>query len=158
MKILIIGNGGREHAFAWKVAQSVQVKKVFVAPGNAGTALENKCENIAIAVDDIEALAQFAQQNKVYLTIVGPEVPLVLGIVDYFNEKNLRCFGPSKAAAQLEGSKKFAKDFFLRHNIPTAQYQVFDQVSEAVEYLKTQTMPIVIKADGLAAEIGRAHV
>ena len=154
MKILIIGNGGREHAFAWKVAQSAQVKKVFVAPGNAGTALENKCENIAIAVDDIEALAQFAQQNKVYLTIVGPEVPLVLGIVDYFKARNLRCFGPSKAAAQLEGSKRFAKDFFLRHNIPTAQYQVFDQVSEAVEYLKTQPMPIVIKADGLAAGKG----
>jgi phosphoribosylamine---glycine ligase len=154
MKILIIGNGGREHALAWKAAQSTQVEKVFVAPGNAGTATENKVENVAIDVLDFSQLAEFAQQQKIALTIVGPEVPLVAGIVDYFKEKNLLCFGPSKGAAQLEGSKAFTKDFLARHKIPTAAYKNFTDVEPALQYLRERGAPIVIKADGLAAGKG----
>src|SRR5690606_18839391 len=125
MNVLIIGSGGREHALAWKAAQSAQVDKVFVAPGNAGTALQPKLENVAMDVLTFAALADFAEKDSVGLTIVGAEVPLVAGVVDYFQSRNLLCFGPSKRAAQLEGSKAFTKDFLARHNIPTAAYQNF---------------------------------
>jgi len=154
MKVLIIGGGGREHALAWKAAQSPGVETVFVAPGNAGTARERSVENVAIDADDIPALARFAADNQVGLTIVGPEVPLVLGITDAFAAAGLRCFGPSKAAAQLEGSKTFTKDFLARHDIPTAAYQAFTEVAPALAYLRQQGVPIVIKADGLAAGKG----
>lgn len=154
MNVLIIGSGGREHALAWKAAQSAQVEKVFVAPGNAGTALEAKLENVAIDVLDFPKLAEFAQSNNIGLTIVGPEVPLVAGVVDYFNERNLLCFGPSKGAAQLEGSKAFTKDFLARHNIPSADYQNFIEIEPALAYLRKKGAPIVVKADGLAAGKG----
>ncbi|MFL0810551.1 MAG: phosphoribosylamine--glycine ligase [Agarilytica sp.] len=154
MNVLVIGSGGREHALAWKAAQSGQVENVFVAPGNAGTALEEKVSNINIGVGDFEKLADFAKQNSVELTIVGPEAPLVDGIVDYFSELGLKCFGPSKCAAQLEGSKSFTKDFLKRHNIPTAAYETFTDVEPALAYLKEQGAPIVVKADGLAAGKG----
>jgi len=154
MKVLIIGSGGREHALAWKAAQSPIASQVYVAPGNAGTELEPNIENVIIAVDDIANLVAFAKQNEIGLTIVGPEAPLVMGIVDAFNEAGLRCFGPSKSAAQLEGSKTFTKDFLARHKIPTAAYGTFTNVSSALEYLKSQHFPIVIKADGLAAGKG----
>lgn len=154
MKVLIIGGGGREHALAWKTAQSEKVEKVFVAPGNAGTAREPKMENVAIDVENIQALKAFAQNNDIGLTIVGPEAPLVLGVVDEFRASGLKIFGPSKAAAQLEGSKAFTKDFLARHNIPTAAYGNFTQVDEAVAYIKQQGAPIVVKADGLAAGKG----
>jgi len=154
MKVLVIGGGGREHALAWKAAQSDSVSKVYVAPGNAGTAHENKLENIAIAADDIPALKDFAKKENIELTIVGPEVPLVLGIVDTFAESGLRCFGPSQAAAELEGSKSFTKDFLARHNIPTGSYGNFTEVDAAVAYIKEQGAPIVVKADGLAAGKG----
>ncbi|KPJ96943.1 MAG: phosphoribosylamine--glycine ligase [Gammaproteobacteria bacterium SG8_15] len=154
MKVLIIGSGGREHALAWKAAQSSFATKIYVAPGNAGTELEPNIENVDIAVDDIVSLVEFASQNQIGLTIVGPEVPLVMGVVDAFKEAGLRCFGPSKAAAQLEGSKTFTKDFLARHNIPTAAYGTFTGIGAALDYLKTQNFPIVIKADGLAAGKG----
>ncbi len=154
MNVLIIGSGGREHALAWKAAQSDKVSTVFVAPGNAGTALEDKIENIAIDTMDFAALSDFAKQHSVGLTIVGPEAPLVEGIVDYFDRQDLPCFGPRQGAAQLEGSKAFTKDFLQRHNIPTADYQNFTDVDAALAYLRQQTMPIVIKADGLAAGKG----
>lgn len=154
MKILIIGSGGREHAFAWKIAQAPQVKQIFVAPGNAGTALEPKVENIAIAAHDLMALRNFAQKQAIDLTIVGPEAPLVAGIVDYFQAIDLKCFGPTAAAAQLEGSKIYAKNFLAQHNIPSAEYAVFDDLEAALNYLDKQTIPIVIKADGLAAGKG----
>jgi len=154
MNILIIGSGGREHALAWKAAQSKQVEKVFVAPGNAGTALETNVENVAIDILDFAKLAEFVQNNSVGLTIVGPEVPLVAGVVDYFNERNLPCFGPTKGAAQLEGSKAFTKDFLARHKIPTGDYQNFTEVEPALAYLREKGAPIVIKADGLAAGKG----
>ncbi len=154
MQVLLIGSGGREHALAWKMAQSPRVEKVFVAPGNAGTALENKVENVAIDADDLQGLLQFANENNIELTVVGPEVPLVLGVVDLFSSNGLRCFGPTKGAAQLEGSKAFSKDFFARHNIPTADYGNFTDIDEAVAYIKKQGAPIVIKADGLAAGKG----
>ncbi|AIR89319.1 phosphoribosylamine--glycine ligase [Pseudomonas cremoricolorata] len=153
MKVLIIGSGGREHALAWKVAQDPRVEKVFVAPGNAGTAIEAKCENVAIGVTDIERLADFAEGN-VQMTIVGPEAPLVAGVVDLFRRRNLDCFGPTQAAAQLEGSKAFAKDFLARHQIPTAEYQNFTEIEPALAYLREKGAPIVIKADGLAAGKG----
>lgn len=154
MNILIIGSGGREHALAWKAAQSSKVEKVFVAPGNAGTAIENKTENVAIDVGEFEKLAAFAENNNVGLTIVGPEAPLVDGIVDFFLARGLACFGPSKGAAQLEGSKAFTKDFLARHNIPTAEYKSFTEVEPALAYLKETGAPIVVKADGLAAGKG----
>ncbi|MFW2372830.1 MAG: phosphoribosylamine--glycine ligase [Gammaproteobacteria bacterium] len=154
MKVLIVGGGGREHALAWKSAQSEQVEKVFVAPGNAGTAREAKMENIAIAADDIAALKTFALDQQVDLTIVGPEAPLVLGIVDEFLAADLKIFGPSKGAAQLEGSKAFTKDFLARHKIPTAAYGNFTDADEAIAYIKQQGAPIVVKADGLAAGKG----
>ena len=153
MNVLIIGSGGREHALAWKVAQDKRVNKVFVAPGNAGTATEAKCENVAIDVLDIQALADFAEQN-VQLTIVGPEAPLVAGVVDLFRTRKLDIFGPTAAAAQLEGSKAFTKDFLARHAIPTADYQNFTEVEPALAYLQKVGAPIVIKADGLAAGKG----
>ena len=154
MNILVIGSGGREHALAWKAAQGKDVETVYVAPGNAGTALEPKLENLSIDVGNFEALADFAEQNNVALTIVGPEQPLVDGIVDYFASRNLRAFGPSKGAAQLEGSKAFTKDFLARHNIPTAEYQNFTEIEPAIAYLQEKGAPIVVKADGLAAGKG----
>jgi len=154
MKVLIIGSGGREHALAWKTAQSSLVKNVFVAPGNAGTSLEPKVDNIDINVEDISALLTFAKENKIDLTIVGPEAPLVLGIVDTFEAEGLNIFGPSQACAQLEGSKTFCKAFLKKHNIPTAAYESFTDRDAAVEYLNKQSFPIVIKADGLAAGKG----
>ncbi len=154
MKVLIVGGGGREHALAWKAAQSSKVEKVFVAPGNAGTALENRLENIAISAEDIPALLEFAKKEQVELTIVGPEQPLVAGIVDRFSEAGLRCFGPSQDCAQLEGSKTFSKDFLARHNIPTAEYGTFTDPDAAIRYVSEKGTPIVIKADGLAAGKG----
>ncbi len=154
MKVLVIGNGGREHALAWQVAQHPQVEKVFVAPGNAGTALEAKLENVAIDVLALDALADFAAQNNVDLTIVGPEAPLVAGVVDLFRSRDLPIFGPTKGAAQLEGSKAFTKDFLARHQIPTAEYQNFTEVEPALAYLREKGAPIVIKADGLVAGKG----
>jgi phosphoribosylamine---glycine ligase len=154
MKVLIVGGGGREHALAWKAAQSDQVELVYVAPGNAGTATENKLENVAIGAEDISALKAFAVKEKIDLTIIGPEAPLVSGIVDEFQQAGLACFGPTKAGAILEGSKSFSKDFLKRHNIPTAEYEVFTEVDPAIEYVKSKSIPIVIKADGLAAGKG----
>ncbi|MBA1223959.1 phosphoribosylamine--glycine ligase [Stutzerimonas stutzeri] len=153
MNVLIIGSGGREHALAWKVAQDPRVAKVYVAPGNAGTATEAKCENVAIDVLAIEQLVDFAAAN-VQLTIVGPEAPLVKGVVDLFRSRGLDIFGPTAAAAQLEGSKAFTKDFLARHAIPTADYQNFTEVEPALAYLREKGAPIVIKADGLAAGKG----
>jgi phosphoribosylamine--glycine ligase len=154
MKVLIIGSGGREHALAWKCAQSADVDEVLVAPGNAGTALEATVRNVDVSSDDIEALASLAQSENVGMTIVGPEAPLVAGIVDRFTELGLLCFGPSAAAAQLEGSKAFSKDFLARHDIPTAAYRNFSELDAALAYIRQQGAPIVIKADGLAAGKG----
>lgn len=154
MNILIIGNGGREHALAWKAAQSPLADKVYVAPGNAGTALEPGLTNVEISATDIPALLAFAQSNDIGLTIVGPEAPLVIGVVDAFQAAGLKIFGPSQAAAQLEGSKAFTKDFLARHNIPSAEYQNFTEVEPALAYVRSKGAPIVIKADGLAAGKG----
>lgn len=154
MKVLIIGNGGREHALGWKAAQNPAVETVFVAPGNAGTALEPKLQNVAIGVEDIAGLVNFARENDVALTIVGPEAPLVIGVVDAFREAGLPIFGPTQAAAQLEGSKAFTKDFLARHQIPTAEYQNFTEIEPALAYLREKGAPIVVKADGLAAGKG----
>ena len=154
MNILVIGSGGREHALAWKAAQSATVDTVFVSPGNAGTATEAKCENVAIDVADFAKLADFARDAEVALTIVGPEVPLVDGITDYFAQAGLPCFGPSRKAAQLEGSKAFTKDFLARHAIPTGAYATFTEVAAAEAYIRKQGAPIVVKADGLAAGKG----
>jgi phosphoribosylamine--glycine ligase len=154
MQILIIGSGGREHALAWKVAQSSNVDKVFVAPGNAGTELEDKLSNVNISVEDLDGLVAFAKDKKIELTIVGPEVPLVMGVVDHFQSAGLNCFGPVKGAAQLEGSKAFTKDFLAKYNIPTADYKVFTDADLACEYISEKGAPIVIKADGLAAGKG----
>lgn len=154
MKILVIGSGGREHALAWKVAQSPRTDTVYVAPGNAGTATEPGVENVPISADDIEGLLSFARDNNIDLTIVGPEQPLVAGVVDRFCEAGLRCFGPSAGAAKLEGSKAFCKEFMARHNIPTAAYQTFTEVEPALRYLQQTGAPIVVKADGLAAGKG----
>lgn len=154
MKILVTGSGGREHALAWKAAQSSGVEKVYVAPGNAGTEQEEKLENVAIDVMDFESLADFAADKSVDLTIIGPENPLVAGVVDFFQKKKLRCFGPTAVAAQLEGSKTFSKDFLKRHGIPTADYGSFDDYDEAAAFVRAMGAPIVIKADGLAAGKG----
>ncbi len=154
MNVLIVGSGGREHALAWKAAQSSDVQKVYVAPGNAGTAMEDKCENVPIGAEDIQSLLHFAKQAQIDLTIIGPEAPLVVGIVDEFTTQGLRCFGPTRGAAQLEGSKAFTKDFLARHNIPTAAYQNFTDIEPAIAYIKQQGAPIVVKADGLAAGKG----
>ncbi|ENY73870.1 phosphoribosylamine--glycine ligase [Aeromonas diversa CDC 2478-85] len=154
MKVLVIGNGGREHALAWKAMQSPLVTRVFVAPGNAGTAHEGSIENVAISATDIPALLAFAKEQRIGLTIVGPEAPLVKGVVDAFRAEGLAIFGPTAAAAQLEGSKGFAKDFLARHAIPTAEYQNFTEVEPALAYLREKGAPIVVKADGLAAGKG----
>jgi len=154
MRVLIVGGGGREHALAWKTAQSEKVDVVFVAPGNPGTASEDKVSNVDIGAEDISALKTFAEKEAIDLTIIGPENPLVDGIVDEFQQAGLPCFGPSKDAAILEGSKSFSKEFLQRHNIPTAKYQVFTEVDAANEYVKAKGAPIVVKADGLAAGKG----
>ena len=152
MKILVIGNGGREHALAWKLKQSPRVEQLFIAPGNPGTATLGT--NVPIKADDIEKLAQFAVEQKIDLTVVGPEIPLTLGIVDEFNRRGLRAWGPSKAAAQLEGSKVAMKEFLRRHNIPTAQFKIFNKVADAKEYITEVDGPLVVKCDGLAAGKG----
>jgi phosphoribosylamine--glycine ligase len=154
MKVLVVGGGGREHALAWKASQSRLVSQVYVAPGNAGTAQEAKISNVDIGAEDISALLEFAQSQAIDLTIVGPEAPLVTGIVDRFRQVGLRIFGPSAAAAQLEGSKTFTKEFLARHQIPTASYQSFTEIEPAADYVKAQGTPIVVKADGLAAGKG----
>jgi len=154
MKLLVIGGGGREHALAWKAAQSPRVEKVFVAPGNAGTAGEDKLENVAIGAEDIDTLLDFARQQAIDLTIVGPEAPLVRGLVDRFQAAGLPVFGPTQQAAELEGSKAFTKDFLARHGIPTAAYGNFTELDEAIAYIRQQGAPIVVKADGLAAGKG----
>jgi phosphoribosylamine--glycine ligase len=154
VQILIVGGGGREHALAWKCAQSPRVSQVFVAPGNAGTALEPKVCNVDIGADDIDALLAFAQREAIALTIVGPEGPLVAGITDRFAAAGRACFGPSRAAARLEGSKAFTKDFLQRHGIPTAGYAAFDAHTFDPAYVRAQRLPVVVKADGLAAGKG----
>lgn len=154
MKVLVVGGGGREHALAWKLASCRGVEAVYVAPGNAGTAREAGVENIAIAATDIEGLADFAAERTIDLTVVGPEAPLVAGIVDRFAARGLACFGPSAAAARLEGSKAFSKDFLARHGIPTAAYATFEDLDAAEAYIRQQGAPIVVKADGLAAGKG----
>lgn len=154
MKVLVIGGGGREHALAWKLAQSPRVDKVYVAPGNAGTAHEAKCENVRIKAEDLRGLLDFALGQGVGLTVVGPEQPLVLGVVDVFSQAGLKCFGATRLAARLEGSKVFSKDFLKRHHIPTAAYQSFTDVHEALAYVRDVGVPIVVKADGLAAGKG----
>jgi len=154
MKILIIGSGGREHAMAWKVAASNKVTHIYVAPGNAGTALEAKTENVAIDPLDINALITFAKEKQIDLTLVGPEAPLAAGIVDTFEKNHLPCFGPTQAAAQLETSKVFCKEFMKAEDIPTAAFATFTNKEKAFDYLKTPSFPIVIKASGLAAGKG----
>ncbi|WP_426358912.1 phosphoribosylamine--glycine ligase [Pseudocolwellia sp. HL-MZ19] len=154
MNVLVIGSGGREHALAWKTAQSENIEKVFVAPGNAGTTTEDKVENIDISSDDIAGLVAFAKTNKIELTIVGPEQPLVDGVVDAFQAEGLAIFGPSAKAAQLEGSKAFTKDFLARNDIPTGYYQNFTEIEPALAYVRKMGAPIVVKADGLAAGKG----
>jgi len=154
MKVLIVGSGGREHALAWKCAQSKNVTEVIVAPGNAGTALEPKLRNVSVSAEDIDGLLELAKSEEVGLTIIGPEVPLVAGVVDRFKEQGLPCFGPTADAAQLEGSKTFTKEFLERHNIPTAAYRSFTELEPALKYIQEQGAPIVVKADGLAAGKG----
>ena len=154
MKILVIGSGGREHALAWKLKQSPRVSEVIVAPGNAGTATEFGVRNAGVAMHDIDGLLSVAKAENVALTVVGPEVPLVAGVVDRFRGAGLRCFGPRKLAAQLEGSKTFAKEFLVRHSIPTARHAAFDQINPALAHVRAHGAPIVIKADGLAAGKG----
>src|SRR6185295_5532937 len=152
MKLLVIGSGGREHALAWKLAQSAKVQKVFVAPGNGGTATENGLENLALS--DFSQLIDFCRKEQIYLTVVGPEAPLAAGIVDTFQEAGLKIFGPRRAAAQLEASKDYAKQFMRRHGLPTAKYATFSDAAQARAYVEAQGAPIVIKADGLAAGKG----
>ncbi len=154
MKVLVIGSGGREHALVWKLAQSDLCEKVYVAPGNAGTADEPKTENVELVVEDIDGLLDFAKNNDIDLTIVGPEAPLVLGLVDLFEKNNLLCLGPKKLAAQMEGSKIFMKDVLKKGNIPTATYEVFSDAERAREFLEKCDIPIVLKADGLAGGKG----
>lgn len=154
MKVLVVGGGGREHALAWKIAQSTRVSEVWVAPGNAGTALEPNMHNVPIAAEDVDALTQFAQQQQIDLSVIGPEAPLSCGIVDKFRAAGLRCFGPTQQAAQLESSKAFAKDFLARHKISTADYANFTAIEPAIAYIKSKGAPIVVKADGLAAGKG----
>jgi len=154
VKVLVVGNGGREHALAWKLAQSPSVIEVLVAPGNAGTATESKTRNVPIAATDLSALVELAKREQVGVTIVGPETPLVAGIVDRFEEQGLKCFGPRADGAQLEGSKAFTKAFLTRHRIPTAAYRTFTDFTAARDYVRTRRPPIVIKADGLAAGKG----
>lgn len=154
MKVLVVGGGGREHALAWKIAQSRHVHSVLVAPGNAGTDSEPGVSNVSVSAEDIDGLLKLAVDQKIDLTVVGPEAPLVAGIVDRFTDAGLRCFGPRAAAAQLEGSKTFSKEFMARHQIPTAEYQAFSEIEPALAYVRERGVPIVIKADGLAAGKG----
>ena len=154
IKVLIIGSGGREHAFTWKASQSELVDKIFVAPGNAGTSLEPKAENIEISSSDIEGLVSFSKKENIDLVIVGPEDPLVNGITDAFTKAGIKCFGPESLGAQLEGSKDFAKSFMKKHNIPTAGYESFTNAYKAKKYIQENKLPLVIKADGLAAGKG----
>jgi phosphoribosylamine---glycine ligase len=154
MQVLVVGNGGREHALVWKLAQSSRVHRIYVAPGNGGTAEARKAVNVAIGADDIPALLAFANENAVELTVIGPEAPLVEGIVDAFEAEGLACFGPSRQAAQLEGSKSFSKEFMTRHDIPTAAYESFTELESAITYINQRGAPIVVKADGLAAGKG----
>src|SRR6188508_1182167 len=154
MKVLVLGSGGREHALAWKAAQSPRVEQIYVAPGNAGTALEPRVANVAIAADDTAALVDFARRERIDLTIVGPETPLVIGVTDAFEAAGLRCFGPRRLAARLEGSKAFTKDFLSRHRIPTAAYATFTQATFDPAWVRQQRAPLVVKADGLAAGKG----
>jgi phosphoribosylamine--glycine ligase len=154
MKVLVVGGGGREHALSWKISQSPKVSQVFVAPGNGGTELEPKLTNVSIEADDIDGLARFALDENINLTIIGPEDPLVNGITNKFKDLGLKCFGPSKEASKLEGSKEFMKDFLQANKIPTAQYETFTESDKAIEYVKKGSLPIVIKADGLAAGKG----
>jgi phosphoribosylamine--glycine ligase len=154
MRILVIGNGGREHALAWKFAESSSVERVFVAPGNPGTALEAKCENVAIGAMDFDALTAFAGSQSIDLTVVGPEAPLVAGVKEAFDAKGLLCLAPSQAAARLEGSKRFAKEFMVRHQIPTALFEAFTTPGPAKQFARALGLPLVVKADGLAAGKG----
>ena len=154
MRVLVVGSGGREHALAWKLAESARVELVYVAPGNAGTAQESKCENIAIGSDDLEALTEFAAREPVAFTVVGPEAPIVAGIADRFRERGLRCLAPTAFGAQLEGSKSFAKEFMRQCGVPTAEFRAFTDLDDAVEYIRARGAPIVVKADGLAAGKG----
>ena len=154
LRVLIIGGGGREHALAWKIAQSPKVEKIFVTPGNAGSAREARCENVAINAEDVDGLLRFALANKIDLTVVGPEAPLVLGVVDKFRAAGLRIFGPTKAAAQLEGSKAFTKRFLIEHKIPTAVSFTTTVITSTIDNLEDFSYPCVIKADGLAAGKG----
>ncbi len=152
MKILVVGGGGREHAICWKLSNESNVEKIYCAPGNAGISNVAQCVNIGDS--DIEALLQFAKENEVDLTIVGPEIPLVAGIVDTFEEENLKVFGPNKKCARLEGSKSFSKEFMIRHNIPTAKYKEYTDLDKAIAEIDEFGYPVVIKADGLAAGKG----
>ena len=154
VSVLIIGSGGREHAFTWKASQSDLVDKIFVAPGNAGTSLESKAVNIEISPNDIEGLVSFSKKENIGLVIVGPEDPLVDGITDAFMKAGINCFGPQSIGAQLEGSKDFAKSFMKKHNIPTASYESFTDADQAKKYIEENELPLVIKADGLAAGKG----
>ena len=154
MKFLVVGQGGREHAMVWKLSQSPLVEQIFVAPGNAGTATEAKAHNVDIPADDISGLRQLAKREKIDYTIIGPEAPLALGIVDAFQQAGLACFGPSQQAAMLESSKSFSKQFMLDHDIPTAAYRRFNHPEEAKSYINNHVVPVVIKADGLAAGKG----
>lgn len=154
MKLLLIGSGGREHAIAWKLAKSPKVSKIYVAPGNGGTAIENKCENVNIT--DLDELVKFAKENHIYLTVVGPEDPLTKGITDKFKAEGLRIFGPDKNGAELEGSKSFSKAFMKKYGVKTAEYEVFTEIDPALKYVETCAYPVVIKADGLAAGKGVA--
>ncbi|MCZ0953585.1 MAG: phosphoribosylamine--glycine ligase, partial [Rhodospirillaceae bacterium] len=154
MKILVIGSGGREHALVWKFAQSPRVTEILAAPGNAGTDMEPKSRNVAVGASDLDGLLNLAQTERVDLTVVGPEQPLVDGVVNRFEAAGLKCFGPQAAAARLEGSKAFTKAFLARHNIPTAAYETFEAPDPALDYIRSRTLPIVIKADGLAAGKG----
>ena len=154
MNVLIIGSGGREHALAWKSAQDNSVKHVFVCPGNAGTHLENKISNISVDSKDFEAIENFCVREDIGLVIIGPEQPLVMGLADYLQNKGINTFGPSKSAAQLEGSKTFSKDFFVKYNIPTAGYKSFEDFNIALNHLEEIKYPTVVKADGLAAGKG----
>ena len=154
MQILVIGSGGREHALAWKAAQDNTVSKVYVCPGNAGTAIENKLENVSLDVNDFEIIENFCKKEDIKLVIIGPEQPLVMGMADYLQSKGVKTFGPSQAAAQLEGSKTFSKDFFIKFGIPTASYAAFNSYDESIKYIETIEFPTVVKADGLAAGKG----
>ena len=154
MQILVIGSGGREHALAWKSAQDNSVSKVYVCPGNAGTALEDKLENISLDINNFEIIENFCKQENIGLVIIGPEQPLVMGMADYLQSKGIQTFGPSQAAAQLEGSKTFSKDFFIKYGIPTADYAAFDSYDESLRYIESIAYPTVVKADGLAAGKG----